>query len=347
MNDQPIHVLSLLYLSEHHLNQIRAVSPRLVVSQHSIAMHQPPWGTADEFLQALTPDIQILCTHATPFSLDLVPNLRWVQVDSAGVDLLRDTPLWGSELAITTASGIHAVQMGEYVLGMLLALAHRLPTATRFQSAKHWASGHEIYRLMTAELRGRTLGILGYGAVGREVARLAASFGMRVLATKQRGRPVHFTGWTTPGTGDPAGSIPERFYELSELHEFLPQCDMLVLALPLSQQTHHILGSAELGLLPQHAVIVNVGRGPLIDLDALVAALQDGVINGAALDVTEPEPLPETSPLWHMDNVLITPHIAGISLYYNDRLVDLFCANLRRYIDGEPLYNLVERDRGY
>jgi phosphoglycerate dehydrogenase-like enzyme len=116
---------------------------------------------------------------------------------------------------------------------------------------------------------------------------------------------------------------------------------MLVLSLPLNTQTYHIIGRDELALLPPYAVLINVGRGGLIDHDALVIALQEGEISGAALDVTEPEPLPPGNPLWRMENVLITPHIAGISLYYNDRFVDLFCANLRRYIDGEPQYNLV------
>jgi phosphoglycerate dehydrogenase-like enzyme len=255
--------------------------------------------------------------------------------------LLHATSLWRSEVAITTACGIHAVQMGEYALGMLLSFAHRFPTASHFQSQEHWARGSEIYRFLTAELRGRTLGIVGYGAVGREVARLAASFGMRVLATKRAERPAEFAGWAIPGTGDPDGCIPTRFYELTELHELLPQCDMLVLSLPLNTQTYHIIGRDELALLPPYAVLINVGRGGLIDHDALVIALQEGEISGAALDVTEPEPLPPGNPLWRMENVLITPHIAGISLYYNDRFVDLFCANLRRYIDGEPQYNLV------
>jgi phosphoglycerate dehydrogenase-like enzyme len=347
MNDQSIHVHSLLYLHEKHLEQIRAVSPRLVVTQRSVAVYQPSGGTSEEFAQALSPEVEILCTHSAPFDLSLTPNLRWIQADTAGVDILNDTPLWRSDIAITTASGIHAVQIGEYVLSMLLHFAHRFPTAARFQAESHWAAGAEVYRFLTAELRGRTLGILGYGAIGREVARLAASFGMRILATRQKERPARFDGWTIPGTGDPDGSLPARFYELTELHELLPQCDMLVLALPLSAQTQHIIGQAELALLPQHAVLVNIGRGPLIDHDALTTALQEEEIFGAALDVTEPEPLPSTSPLWLMENVLITPHIAGISLYYNDRFVDLFCENIRRYLHGDRQYNLVQRDLGY
>ena len=344
MSDQPVHVRSLIYLSEHHLDQIKAVSPRLIVSQHSLPMYQAPSDLSEEFAQALSPEVEILCTHSASFDLALTPRLQWVQADQAGMDLLRDTPLWRSDIAITTASGIHAVQIGEYVLGMLLALAHHFPAASRLQAERRWASNHETYRFLTAELRNHTLGILGYGAIGREVARLATGFGMRVLATRQPGRSIHFEGWTPPGTGDPQGSLPVHFYELNELPELLTQCDMLVLSLPLTRQTRHIVGQAELALLPQHAVLVNVGRGSLIDHEALIAALDRGDLFGTALDVTEPEPLPSTSPLWHMDNVLITPHIAGLSLYYYDRLVDLFCANLHRFLASQPLYNLVKRD---
>lgn len=347
MSNQPVHVLSVLDLSEKHLALLQGVSPRLVVSQRSLARNQMYRASAQEFATVLTPEIEVLYTHTTPFALESAPNLRWVQVNSAGVDLLYDTPTWQSEIAITNASGIHAVQIAEYVLGMLLAYAHHFPEAARFQSGAHWPAMSEKLVLATRELRGKTLGILGYGAIGREVARLAAAFGMRVIATRRAGRAAAFDGWTPPGTGDAAGSIPQHFYELSELPGMLPECDMLVLALPLSSQTHHLIGQAELALMRRHAFLVNIGRGPLIDHTALVAALQARSIGGAALDVTEPEPLPASSPLWGLDNVIITPHISGMSTYYNDRIVELFCDNLRRYLDGEPLFNLVQRDSGY
>jgi phosphoglycerate dehydrogenase-like enzyme len=122
---------------------------------------------------------------------------------------------------------------------------------------------------------------------------------------------------------------------------------MLVLALPLSPQTHHLIGQAELALMRHHTFLVNIGRGPLIDHEALIAALQTHSTGGAALDVTEPEPLPANSPLWGLNNAIITPHISGLSAYYDDRIVELFCENLRRYLAGEPLLNLVQRDLGY
>ncbi|HEY0754064.1 MAG TPA: D-2-hydroxyacid dehydrogenase [Ktedonobacteraceae bacterium] len=347
MNDQPIHVLSVLNLSDKHLQRIEAVAPRLVVSQRVLSTNQAYRASAQEFAAVLTPEIEVLYAHTTPFDLDLVPNLRWVQLNSAGVDLLYDTPLWQSEIAITSASGIHAVQIAEYVLGMLLSYAHHFPEIARLQSSGRWPAMAEKLPFATRELRGKTLGILGYGAIGREVARLASTFGMRILATRRAGRVAAFDGWTPSGTGDPAGSLPERFYDLNELSALLPECDMLVLALPLSSQTHHLIGQAELALMRPHAFLVNIGRGPLIDHDALAVALSTHAIGGAALDVTEPEPLPVSSPLWALDTAIITPHVSGMSVYYNDRVVELFCANLQRYLAGEPLYNLVQRDQGY
>ncbi len=349
MSNQPVHVLSLLNLNEQQLARIRAVSPRLVVEQRSLSAYrdQAFKAKAADFVNILLPEVEIICTFVAPFDLALTPNLRWVQAYQAGIDRLRDTPLWHSDILITGASGVHSVQIGEYVLSVLLALAHHLPTALRFQAEGRWPERRETYRLATTELRGRTVGILGYGAIGREVARLAAGFGMRILAMKRAESSVNFDGWTPPGTGDPDGSLPAQFYDPAQLHAMLPQCDMLVLALPLTEQTHHIIDQAELALLPEHALVVNIGRGPLINHEALVTALEAGKIAGAALDVTEPEPLPSTSPLWHMENVLITPHVSGLSLYYDDRLVDLFCANLRHYLEGEPLHNLVRREQGY
>lgn len=346
--NEPIHVLSVLDLSEQHLARLRAVSPRLIVQQHSIAFAQQRQpGAAELFAAALTPDTEILYTHTAPFDLNLAPKLRWVQVNSAGVDQLQNTPLWRSDIAITSANGVHAVQISEHVMAVMLAHAHNLPYAYHMQNEARWARGQESRPFTTTELRGKTLGILGYGAIGREIARLASAFGMRILATKRRDRPAAFDGWTTQGTGDADGSIPERFYDLDELPALLPQCDVVLLALPLSQQTRHIIDANTLALLPPHAFIVNIGRGPLIDTNALIAALREKRIGGAALDVTDPEPLPADSLLWHMDNVIITPHISGLSAYYNDRIVELFSENLRRYLNGEPLLNLVQRELGY
>jgi phosphoglycerate dehydrogenase-like enzyme len=346
--NEPIHVLSVLHLNERQLAQLRLVSPRLVVQQHFIDVDAlGPEAYAQRFVEVLSPDTEILYTHAAPFDLGLTPRLRWVQVDSAGVNLLHTTPLWQSDISITSANGIHAVQIAEYVLSMLLSHFHHLPQAYRLQSQALWAKGKQIDTFVPSEIRGKTLGILGYGAIGREVGRLAAACGMRVIATKRRGSSATFDGWTPTGTGDPDGSIPEQYYDLDELHDLLVQSDVLVLALPLTKQTQSIIGKAELAMVRAHTFIVNIARGPLIDHHALITALQERRIGGVALDVTDPEPLPADSPLWAMENVLITPHIAGLSTHYNDRITDLFSENLRRYLNGEPLLNTVQRALGY
>jgi len=328
-----IHVLSVQNLNEDQLQRLRSISPQLHIEQRS--------GSPEEML---TPETEVLYGSSGRFNLQKASSLRWVQVDSAGVNHLHNTPLWHSDITITSANGIHAIQIAEHVLMGLLALGHHLPQMQRLQQAHQW--GHHNFQ-PPFELRGATLGIVGYGAIGREVARLASAFGMRILATKQPGRPTTFDGWTSANTGDPTGSLPERYYSLEELSVMLAESDAVVLAVPLTERTRHVIGSDELAVMPPHALLVNIGRGALIDQEALIKALQEGRIGGAALDVTDPEPLPPESPLWNIDNVIITPHVSGGSAHYNDRVVELFTENLRRYLHDEPLLNIVQRELGY
>ncbi len=337
MEDQ-IHVLCA-ELTAKQQQRLEAVSPRVVV--HNLA-------SSNEINTALGPDVEIVFASRRDLPLDQAPGLRWVQVESAGVDYLVDTPLWESDITITSANGVHAVQIPEYVLAMMLAHGHRLPAMQRAQARHEWADRAARERLQPRELRNATLGIVGYGAIGREVARLAHAFGMRILATARTPDGPHpYNGWTPRGTGDVDGSLPERFFTLDQLPEMLHQCDVVVLALPLSERTRHLLNADTLAALPPHALVINIGRGGLIDHAALVDALHNERLGGAALDVTEPEPLPSDSPLWDMPNVLITPHISGMSPHYTDRAVDLFAENLRRYAADEPLLNVVDRERGY
>lgn len=156
-----VHVLSVLHLSERHLAQLRSVSPRLVVQQHSISS-EDQWRDASDQQAVLSPETEILYTHTAPFDLRLTPRLRWVQVDSAGVDLLHNTPLWKNDIPITSANGVHAVQIAEHVLAMLLAHIHHLPLAYRLQERAQWASGQQLTAFVSSELRGKTLGILSW-----------------------------------------------------------------------------------------------------------------------------------------------------------------------------------------
>ena len=200
---------------------------------------------------------------------------------------------------------------------------------------------------MPTELRGATLGVVGYGSVGRETARLAAALGMRVLACKRDPQQPLDTGWIWPGTGDPQGALPERFYGLDELHDMLPKCDYVLLALASTVTTRHIIDAEALRCMQRSACLINVGRGALVDEPALIEALQAGIIRGAGLDVFEQEPLPANSQLWSLPNVLLTPHQAGITPAYHERLMALFAENLKRYLGGQPLLNLVDMAAGY
>lgn len=247
---------------------------------------------------------------------------------------------------LTSANGVHAVQIGEYNITMILAHFHHLRTLFHGQDRCEWLKGSE-HSLQPRELRDMTIGIVGYGAIGRETARLASAFGMRILATKRPSSSARYDGWMPAGTGDPDGTIPERYYSMQELPELLRQSDVVVLTLPLTDATRHVIGKAELESMQPHALLVNIGRGPLIDQDALIEALRNKRIGGAALDVTTPEPLPSDSPLWTLDNVIITPHISGMSNKERERVLELFALNLRRYIEGQPLINLVNRAEGY
>ena len=190
------------------------------------------------------------------------------------------------------------------------------------------------------------MGIVGYGSIGREVGRLGKAFGMRVLALRRSAGQAK-EGYASEHTGDRAGAIPEQFYTPDQLHQMLSRCDYVVVALPLTHETKHLVGEAELRAMKASAYLVNIARGAIVDEQALVRALREGWIAGAGLDVFEREPLPDDSPLWAMDNVLISPHVAGFTPRYDERATALFVENLGRYLSGEPLLNLVDKTRGY
>lgn len=320
------------------IDKIKAVSPDVTVEQISLPDRSWPEG------RATTADI-LYATSAVP-DPEAAPNLRWIQTHWAGIDSLFDTAVWESDILITTASGIHAPNMAQYALTMVLAWAHRVPIWFRNQQAGTWPKGQRP-TYMPDELRGRTLGIVGYGSIGRELARLAKPLGMKILVAKRDARHIEDDGYTLPGCGDPHGTLPDRIYPGEALHSMLAECDYAVLTLPLTERTRHLIDASMLRDMKPTSFLVNIGRGAVIKEADLVRALQKGWIAGAGLDVFEQEPLPDSSPLWRMDNVILTPHISGMTAHYDERAVDLFTANLRRYLAGEPLFNLVERGTGY
>jgi phosphoglycerate dehydrogenase-like enzyme len=276
-----------------------------------------------------------------------VPRLRWIQLYSAGVDALLAHPLLRTSVRITTASGIHAVTMAEYTFAAVLACYHQLPRVLEWQSEARWPTAEERLSLFAqAELWGKTLGVVGYGSVGRHVARLAVAFGMRVLAM-QRGADPNDRGFTLPGTGDPEGRLPAHYYAPAELHAMLAESDVVVIAAPLTAATRGLFDETAFAAMKPTAYLVNCARGEICDETALVCALQARRIAGAALDVFPEEPLPRDHPLWRLPNVLLSPHISALSPHYGERAAALFAENLRRFLADEPLYNLVDREREY
>lgn len=335
-----ITVLGLLKFSESQLAKLRAVSPRLEVVQLTEA-------TFAEIPPDLRDRVEVLYGISGPvLEAHRFPRLKWLQTHSAGVDYLLDTPVWESDIILTSLNGVHTVSMSEYVLAMMLAFRWKIPKMLQFQAKSKWPIDRWGDFIMP-ELRGSTLGIVGYGAIGRELARQAQALGMRILAANRSGQRSAQRGFNLPGTGDPQADLPEKIYPTAALLEMLPACDYVAVLAPLTPDTHHLFDANAFAAMKESAFFVNLARGGLVDEAALVAALQNRHIAGAALDVFATEPLPADNPLWHLDNLIISPHISGFTPNYDDRATDLFAENLRRYLNNEPLLNLVERGRGY
>ncbi|MFL6184749.1 MAG: D-2-hydroxyacid dehydrogenase [Actinomycetes bacterium] len=257
-----------------------------------------------------------------------LPRLRWIHATSAGAgEQVRKAALPAEALkrvAITTSSGVHAVLLAEYAILGLLAVAKELPRFVEEQRAKAWP---EVRRPLR-ELDGQTLFLVGLGDIGRETARLGKALGMRTVGFRRtQGPPPE---WVDEVHG------PERLAELAG------RADAMVVSLPLTDQTAGLIDRATIDRLPASCIFVNVGRGGVVDEPALIDALRERRIAGAVLDVFATEPLPEDSPLWTLPNVLVTPHAAALSARENERIVQLFVDNLRRYLDGRPLRNVVE-----
>jgi phosphoglycerate dehydrogenase-like enzyme len=335
-----IHVLSVLNFTEEQLQKLRSVSPRLVIEQKQRR-------STEEVAAALDEATQVLCGWGVlPDDVSMAPHLRWVQVASAGVNSLLNHPIMQNDVMLTNASGIHATSIAEYVLAMMINLIRRWPELLFLKWGHGWPHDRD-FASGNGEIWGKVVGIAGYGSIGREVARLCQSFGMRVLAAKREPEDLRDHGYCLPGRGDPEARIPEVIYGPEELMEMLPQCDYVLVSAPLTRATEALIGPEELAAMKPSGYLINIARGELVDEGSLVEALRSGQIAGAALDVFAQEPLPSMNPLWELPNVLMTPHISGASPIYSERLSDLFAENLRRYVAGQALLNLVDKEREY
>lgn len=262
---------------------------------------------------------------------DLIPNVRWIQGTSTGIgDFLVRTGLVNTSITFTTARGIHAKPLADFVIMSMLWFAKDGFRMVRDQAVHRWQ------RYCGRELRGATVGIVGLGTIGREVARLSRAMGMRVIGTRRTGTSA------VTGEGDVDLVVP-----ITDLSTLLEAADYLVLAVPRTPHTEGLIGAREFEAMKPGAVLINVARGAVVDEDAMIAALRGGRLGGAALDVLAKEPPADDNPLWGMSHVLISPHSASTADTENAGLTALFCENLRRYLNGEALINVFDRQRLY
>jgi phosphoglycerate dehydrogenase-like enzyme len=333
-------IISTVALQPAHRAAITQAVPNAEVLDREV-------HSREEFGELVSGGCDVLLTFRLPQdTLDRAPGIRWIQLLSAGADRVLAGPLKGSSIPLTTASGIHATPIAEYTLGSMLAYAHRIHLAIRAQIRHEWSRSRALTENID-ELRGRTIGIIGYGSIGRETARLAQTFGMKVLALKRNPADRADTGWCPAGLGDPDGKIPARFYGPDEREAILRESDYVSVTLPLSPHTRKFIGAREIAAMKPGAYLVNIGRGQVIDEAAMIAALKAGKIGGAGLDVFEHEPLEPDSPLWDMENVILTPHVSGDNRGYMDKACELFVENLKRFVANRPLLNLVDPTLGY
>ncbi|MBD8070876.1 D-2-hydroxyacid dehydrogenase [Bacillus sp. PS06] len=256
-------------------------------------------------------------------------NLKWLQSWSAGVNSFPLNEMEQKEILVTTANGVHAYPISETIFALLLGLTRKISDYVRNQQTKTWNHSN-----IKGEIHEKTIGILGVGAIGKETAKIAKAFGMNVIGFRQSGKPEEYV---------------DHMYKIDQLNEILPTCDFVVITLPLTNETSRLMGAEQFNLMKPSSLLINIGRGEIVVEDELIEALQQGKIAGAGLDVFEKEPLSPESPLWDLDNVIITPHTSGSTEYYNQRVIeDIFIPNLKSYLKGEqPSVNLLDYKKGY
>lgn len=318
------HLLVLADPSSPYLKQLERLAPRITLTV----------GLSEERLGPAIERAQVLLVGAQKKELlrTLLPRaraLRWIHTLSAGVENLLFEELIHSSLPLTNSKGVYSGSLGEFALAAMLFFAKELRRLVRQQGEARWEQYTPV------ELRGRTLGILGYGDIGRAVAERARPFGMRILACRRR---------PSRSEGDP---LVDELFPLERRLEMIAASDYLLLAMPHTPGTQRLMGEAELRAMKPQSVLINIGRGSTVDEQALVKALEEGRLRGAALDVFETEPLPPGHAFWRLENVLLSPHCADQTPTWREDAVELFLRNLDRLEKGEPLMNVVDKEAGY
>jgi phosphoglycerate dehydrogenase-like enzyme len=256
------------------------------------------------------------------------PGLRWIHSRAAGVNDLLFPELVASPIPFTNGSGVFSHSLGEFALSMILYFAKEFPRMLANKAARRWEP------IEVVEISAQTVGVVGYGDIGRAVAACTHAMGMRTLALKRYA---------------PAGADPliEAFYTPSDLHAMLAQCDYVVVCAPLTSETRRMISTAEFEVMKPTAVLINIGRGPVVDQDALVLALLANRIKGAGLDVFAREPIPPSDPIWGLENLFLSPHTADRTATWLDQAMDLFLEQYGRFLRGELLKNIIEKQLGY
>ncbi len=323
-------------MSEHAiLITSKGIGPKREYIEQLRLQAQVVVGNSPEAFADAAPEATVMLNWSAPRELNrsvflMAPRLAWVHSRNAGLDSFLFPELVASPVTLTNGSGVFSAPLGEFALAAMLYFAKDLRRMVRNQVAAKW----EPFDVM--RLAGQTVGIVGYGDIGKEVAWRAKAMGMRVFALKRH----------PPSPGSDLGPV-ERMYPSSELIEMISVCDYVVVTAPLTAETLHMIGEAEFAAMKPDAVIINVGRGPVIDEAAMVRALTAGHIKGAGLDVFEHEPLPADSPLYRLENVLVSPHCADNTPDWLDNAMKFFIAQFERFRKGEPLLNVVDKKLGY
>ena len=336
MSKRGIHTILISYsqsvnettLTDRHLSEIKKSAPgaKIIIIQNA-----KEWDRHRGNPDVLKTDVAFGKIYGS-WIKDL-PKLCWIHLTTAGIDRLSTHApvIKARNLLITNSAGIHAMPISEHVMAMILALSRDIQRSIRRQIRRQWINRDHWEHI--AELNATTLGIIGLGRIGQMVAQKAKAFNMEVLGTRH----------------SPTGPVPfvDKIYGPEGLNDLLASSDWVVVAVPLTPATEGMIGESELKTMKNSAYLINIARGKIIQEKALIRALQKGWIAGAGLDVFEEEPLPENSPLWDMENVVITPHHAGVSPHHMKRRFGIFIENLKRYQNGEALLNTVDMDLGY
>lgn len=294
------------------------------------------FAAGPELARAL-PDAEVVVAQGLgDDELALAQRLRWLSSWAAGVERVARPALLSRGIVLSNASGVHGPNIAEHLLAMILMFTRAMPRLHRAQLARRWERNLASRADGPGELTGKTLLIVGLGRIGEALAVRARPFGVRIVAVKH-----------DPSTRHDAGVAVDELVGMDALDEVLGRADHVCLTVPLTHDTHHLIDARRLALLRAGAYLYNIARGPVIDQAALVDALRGGRLAGAGLDVFEHEPLPEDSPLWDLDNVILTPHVAGVTPHYFERAAALFADNLDRFLAGQPLRNVYDPVRGY